>query len=95
MRAAYRSATARKSSHFFAPNAVYHGKIDTYFVGVANRRSLEDLVLGNPELDPTTSTNYDLLLEHYDQNIGVLSAGDVLYWLARADGHVPARSPRR
>ncbi|HKU61104.1 MAG TPA: TonB-dependent receptor [Gemmatimonadales bacterium] len=35
----------------------------------------EDLVLGNPELDPTTSTNYDLLLEHYDQNIGVLSAG--------------------
>lgn len=36
-----------QSSHFFPPNAVYHGKIDTYFVGVANRRSLEDLVLGN------------------------------------------------
>lgn len=35
----------------------------------------EDLVLGNPDLDPTTSTNLDLLVEHYDQRIGVMSAG--------------------
>jgi TonB-dependent receptor len=35
----------------------------------------EDLALGNPDLDPTTSTNLDLLLEHYDQRIGVMSAG--------------------
>jgi TonB-dependent receptor len=35
----------------------------------------EDLVLGNPDLDPTTSTNFDLLVEHYDRHIGVLSAG--------------------
>jgi TonB-dependent receptor len=35
----------------------------------------EDIQLGNPELDPTTSTNLDFLLEHYDQRIGVMSAG--------------------
>ncbi|MGH7587433.1 MAG: TonB-dependent receptor, partial [Gemmatimonadota bacterium] len=35
----------------------------------------EDIVIGNPDLDPTTSTNFDLLLEHYDQRIGVMSAG--------------------
>ena len=35
----------------------------------------EDLTLGNPELDPTISRNFDLLLEHYDSRIGVLSAG--------------------
>jgi TonB-dependent receptor len=35
----------------------------------------EDLELGNPELDPTTSTNLDFLIEHYDQRIGVMSAG--------------------
>ena len=35
----------------------------------------EDLLLGNPELDPTLSKNFDLLLEHYDSRIGVLSAG--------------------
>ena len=38
-------------------------------------RDDEDLVLGNPELDATTSRNFDLLLEHYDRRIGVLSAG--------------------
>jgi TonB-dependent receptor len=35
----------------------------------------EDLVLGNPDLDPTLAHNFDLLLEHYDSRIGVLSAG--------------------
>ncbi len=35
----------------------------------------EDVVIGNPDLDPTTSTNFDLLFEHYDRRIGVLSAG--------------------
>ena len=35
----------------------------------------EDLVLGNPDLDPTLARNFDLLLEHYDSRIGVLSAG--------------------
>jgi TonB-dependent receptor len=38
-------------------------------------RDDEDLLLGNPELDATTSRNFDLLLEHYDRRIGVLSAG--------------------
>ena len=38
-------------------------------------RDDEDLTLGNPALEPTTSRNYDLLFEHYDQRIGVLSAG--------------------
>jgi TonB-dependent receptor len=35
----------------------------------------EDITIGNPDLDPTTSTNFDLLVEHYDRRIGVLSAG--------------------
>ncbi|MDQ2670887.1 MAG: TonB-dependent receptor [Gemmatimonadota bacterium] len=38
-------------------------------------RDDEDLALGNPELEPTIGRNFDLLLEHYDQRIGVLSAG--------------------
>ena len=38
-------------------------------------REDEDLVLGNPDLEATTSRNFDLLLEHYDRRIGVLSAG--------------------
>jgi TonB-dependent receptor len=35
----------------------------------------EDITLGNPELDPTLARNFDLLIEHYDSRIGVLSAG--------------------
>jgi TonB-dependent receptor len=38
-------------------------------------RDDEDLVLGNPQLEATVSRNFDLLLEHYDRRIGVLSAG--------------------
>lgn len=38
-------------------------------------RDGEDLTLGNPNLTPTTSQNYDLLFEHYDRRIGVMSAG--------------------
>jgi len=38
-------------------------------------RDDDDLELGNPDLDPTTSDNFDLMLEHYDRRIGVLSAG--------------------
>jgi TonB-dependent receptor len=30
---------------------------------------------GNPELDPMTSINYDLMVEHYSSSVGVLSAG--------------------
>lgn len=30
---------------------------------------------GNPDLSPTTSTNFDLMLGHYFQGIGVISAG--------------------
>lgn len=35
------------SSHFFEPNAAYSAKVNTYFVGVANKRNLDDLVTGN------------------------------------------------
>lgn len=38
-------------------------------------RDDEDLVIGNPDLDPTMSRNFDLLFEHYDSRIGVISAG--------------------
>lgn len=38
-------------------------------------RDDEDIELGNPNLNPTFAYNYDLMFEHYVQDIGVLSAG--------------------
>lgn len=38
-------------------------------------RDGDDLVLGNPDLEPTVSRGFDVLVEHYDDRIGVLSAG--------------------
>jgi TonB-dependent receptor len=38
-------------------------------------REDEEMVLGNPDLVPTTAMNFDLLGEHYFQGIGILSGG--------------------
>ena len=38
-------------------------------------RDDEDLEIGNVDLDPTTSSNFDVMFEHYNQLIGVMSAG--------------------
>lgn len=35
----------------------------------------EEIELGNPDLDPTRSTNLDFMAEYYFRNIGILSAG--------------------
>jgi TonB-dependent receptor len=35
----------------------------------------EELVRGNPDLEPTTSMNFDLMFENYFDNIGILSGG--------------------
>tara|TARA_R110002072_G_scaffold151503_6_gene300929 strand:+ start:22530 stop:25370 length:2841 start_codon:yes stop_codon:yes gene_type:complete len=35
----------------------------------------EEIVLGNSELDPTTSMNFDVMAEHYFNSIGLLSGG--------------------
>lgn len=35
----------------------------------------EEIYLGNPSLDPTTSMNFDLMAEHYFKNVGILSGG--------------------
>lgn len=35
----------------------------------------EELVRGNPNLEATTSTNFDLMYENYFQNIGIVSGG--------------------
>lgn len=35
----------------------------------------EEIVLGNSELDPTTSMNFDLMAEHYFDNVGIISGG--------------------
>ncbi|SFU28257.1 TonB-dependent receptor [Pustulibacterium marinum] len=35
----------------------------------------EEIVLGNPDLDPTTSMNFDFMAEHYYQSVGILSGG--------------------
>lgn len=34
-----------------------------------------EIILGNAQLDPTTSMNFDLMAEHYFQSIGVISGG--------------------
>ena len=35
----------------------------------------EELVRGNPDLEPTTSMNFDLMYENYFENIGIVSGG--------------------
>ncbi|WP_334114037.1 TonB-dependent receptor, partial [Paucihalobacter sp.] len=35
----------------------------------------EEIVLGNSDLDPTTSMNFDFMAEHYFDNVGILSGG--------------------
>ena len=35
----------------------------------------EELSIGNPELEATTSMNFDLMAEHYFGNVGILSGG--------------------
>ncbi len=35
----------------------------------------DELTRGNPDLDPTTSMNFDLMFENYFQNVGLFSAG--------------------
>lgn len=35
----------------------------------------EEIFLGNPELNATTSMNFDLMAEHYFKNIGIISGG--------------------
>ncbi|WP_299259631.1 TonB-dependent receptor [uncultured Aquimarina sp.] len=35
----------------------------------------EEIVTGNPDLDPTTSTNFDVMAEHYFKSVGILSGG--------------------
>ncbi len=41
------SVIVDQSSHFFPGNSVFSGKTDAYFVGVANKVSLQDLVQNN------------------------------------------------
>ncbi|NJB71186.1 TonB-dependent receptor [Saonia flava] len=35
----------------------------------------EEIYVGNPDLDPTTSMNFDLMAEHYFESVGLLSGG--------------------
>ncbi|UOB16240.1 TonB-dependent receptor [Abyssalbus ytuae] len=35
----------------------------------------EEIIVGNTELDPTTSMNFDFMAEHYFKSVGVLSGG--------------------
>ncbi|MEL4308568.1 TonB-dependent receptor [Joostella sp. CR20] len=35
----------------------------------------EEIVLGNADLDPTTSMNFDIMAEHYFESVGILSGG--------------------
>ena len=35
----------------------------------------EEIIVGNADLDPTTSMNFDFMAEYYFQNVGILSGG--------------------
>ena len=35
----------------------------------------EEIFVGNAELDPTTSMNFDIMAEHYFSNVGIISGG--------------------
>lgn len=35
----------------------------------------EEIYVGNAELDPTTSMNFDIMAEHYFKNVGIISGG--------------------
>jgi TonB-dependent receptor len=60
IRAAYTTAIARPNFFQLVPYRL---------------RDDEDRELGNPDLEPTIARSADLLIEHYDRNIGILSAG--------------------
>ena len=60
LRAALTSALARPNFFDLVPYSI---------------REDNDFLIGNPALDPTTSLNFDLLFEHYNQLIGVISGG--------------------
>lgn len=62
LRAAYTNSLARPNYYDLVP---YRS---------INREDSE-LSEGNPDLNPTTSMNLDLMLEHYLRNVGLLSAG--------------------
>ncbi|MGS2741251.1 TonB-dependent receptor [Sinomicrobium sp. M5D2P17] len=38
-------------------------------------REDQEIYIGNPDLDPTTSMNFDLMAEHYFRSVGILSGG--------------------
>jgi TonB-dependent receptor len=47
-----------------------------YFFSVPfSIRDGNEVERGNPQLDPMTSFNYDLMAEHYSQSVGVISVG--------------------
>lgn len=52
---------------------------------VDNRVEDEELFLGNPELQPTTSMNFDLMVENYYESVGLISAG---YFHKQVDGFI-------
>src|SRR5699024_6204163 len=43
------------------------------YVDVVNED--EEVYVGNADLEPTTSMNFDLMAEHYFKNVGILSGG--------------------
>jgi TonB-dependent receptor len=62
LRAAYTNSLARPNYYDLVP-----------YRSISREDS--ELSEGNPDLNPTTSMNLDLMLEHYMRNVGLLSAG--------------------
>ncbi len=60
LRAAFTTALARPNFYDMAPYRIQDD---------------EDLEIGNPELLPATSSNFDIMIEQYDRTIGLVSLG--------------------
>lgn len=62
VRFAWTNTIARPNYYDLVPYAVYIAEDD-------------ELARGNPNLEPTTAMNFDLMFEEYFSNVGILSAG--------------------
>ena len=62
LRAAWTNAIARPNYYDLVPY-------------VDNRPDDEELFIGNPDLNPTTSMNFDLMAENYFKSVGLVSLG--------------------
>ncbi len=75
-RFAYSTALARPNYFDLVPYQIYNS-------------ADEEIEMGNPELSPATAMGFDLMAEHYFQNVGVLSGG---FFMKNIDDYIYSRT---